>query len=228
VTEMFSEMREWIPEDGKINGVLADSLAALSTNLEMDEEDGDKMGMRRAKEFSEGLRKTARLITESNVILACSNQLRETMNTFGPKFKSPGGEAIGYYASLRLRTSLIAKGAKMVRIEKFHGKEQKQIYGVQIEVEVFKSSVWVPHRTAPVTIDFGYGIDDIRENLKYLKKTLGTSVYCVGDIKLDKSLANAIDMVEEHDLVADLRDEVIATWEEIEDLFHVERKPKKR
>jgi len=228
VTEMFGEMREWLPENKQINGVMADSLAALSTDMEMDEEEGDKMGMRRAKEFSEQLRKTARIITSSNMILACSNQLRETLNTFGPKFKSPGGEAIGYYASLRLRTSLVPKGAKLVKTEKYKGKDIKQTYGIQIEIEVFKSSVWVPHRTAPVTIDFGYGIDDIRENLKYLKKINGTSVYCVGDTKLDKSLANSIDMVEDEELADVLREEVIDTWEEIEDLFHVERKPKKR
>jgi len=228
VTEMFTETRKWIPDNGKINGVIADSLAALSTDLEMGEDEGDKMGMRRAKEFSEGFRKTARIITGTNIIMACSNQLRETMNTFGPKFKSPGGEAIGYYSSLRLRTALISKGAKLIRIEKYKGKEIKQQYGVQIDIEVFKSSVWVPNRTAPVTIDYAYGIDDIRENLKYLKKINGTSVYCIGETKLEKSLADSINMVEADGLVDDLREDVIDTWEEIEKLFKVERKPKKR
>ena len=65
VTEMFDLIWKWEPpSSGTINVIAADSLAALSTEMEM--EDEDKMGMRRAKEFSEGLRKTCRLIANNN------------------------------------------------------------------------------------------------------------------------------------------------------------------
>ena len=57
VTEVFKSIREWEPKNPTaLNGVFTDSLAALSTDLEMEKEEGDKMGMRRAKEFSEGFR----------------------------------------------------------------------------------------------------------------------------------------------------------------------------
>jgi len=227
VTEVFTAVREWIPENGKINGVLTDSLAALSTNLEMDDEEGDKMGMRRAKEFSEQLRRTARILTQTNTLMACSNQIRENVDrgTFGQKYTAPGGKAIGFYSSLRLRTS---KVGTLVRKRKIKGKEHKVIYGVEIEVEVHKSSVWNPNRTAPVTIDFSYGIDDIRQNLKYLKQMTGSTTYDIGERKLHKSLVDAIAIVEEEGLEEDLREAVIDMWEEIEEQFKVERKPKKR
>ena len=106
-SEVFQSVRDWVSEaeaeKGTIYGVFADSLAALSTEMEMGE--GDKMGMRRAKEFSEELRKTCRIITQQNVLMVCSNQIRQNLDAgpFGMKYKSPGGEAIGFYSSLRLR-----------------------------------------------------------------------------------------------------------------------------
>ena len=228
VTEVFTELRKWVPDNDNINGVITDSLAALSTDLEMDDEDGDKMGMRRAKEFSEGFRRTARIITESNLLMVCSNQIRENVdraNRFSPKYTAPGGKAIGYYSSLRLRTS---KLESLSRVKEVRGKKHKIIYGVNIEVEVFKSSIWHPNRTAPVTIDFSYGIDDIRQNLKYLKQMTGSTIYSIGDSKLDKSMDASIALVEEEGIETALREEVIDVWEEFEEQFKVERKKKKR
>ena len=63
VPEIFKAVRDWKPGDGH-HGIFADSLAALSTDLEMGKE-GDKMGMRRPKEFSEELRKTCRMLFAS-------------------------------------------------------------------------------------------------------------------------------------------------------------------
>jgi hypothetical protein len=102
------------------------------------------------------------------------------------------------------------------------------IYGIQIEVEIYKSSIWHPHRSAPVTIDFRYGVDDIRENLKYVKKLTGSTTYDVGGTKLHKSIDDAISLVETQKLQDELREEVIDLWEEFEEQFKVERKPKKR
>ena len=45
VPEVFEAVRNWTPEKkGTIHGVFADSLAALSTALEMDDDEGDKPG----------------------------------------------------------------------------------------------------------------------------------------------------------------------------------------
>lgn len=228
VSEIFGALREWLPEDDKLNGVFTDSLAALSTEMEMEKDEGDKMGGRRAKELSEGFRKTARLITSTNTLFVASNQLRENMDRvskFSPKYRTPGGQAIGFYTSLRLGTTKI--GA-LTRERTFKGKSRKIIYGVEIEVEVTKSSIWHPHRKAPVTIDFAYGIDNIRQNLKYVKEMRGTTTYVLGEDKLDKELAKAIAIIEDGNLEDQLREEVIDLWEELEETFKVERKPKKR
>ncbi len=226
VPEVFAPVRSWDPENKDvINGIFADSLAALSTEMEM--EDADAYGMRRAKEFSEELRKTCRILTKNNYLMVASNQVRENIDrgNFGQKYRTPGGKGVPFYSSLRLRTN---KVGSLTRKRKIKGKEYKVIYGVEIEVEVYKSSIWHPYRTAPVTIDFSYGVDDIRQNLKYLKSFYGSTTYDIGGRKLHKGLADAITIVEDEELQDDLKKEVIHVWNEIEEEFKVERKPKKR
>jgi len=227
VTEVFANIRAWKPTDSAvINGTFTDSLAALSTDIEMDNDEGDKMGMRRAKEFSEGFRKNARIIAKKNYIMVCSNQVRENGDAgkYGVKFKSTGGFAISFYASLRLRAS---NPEKIWAERTVAGKKVKRCIGVETMFEVFKSSVWKPYHTAPVAIIFDYGVDDIRMNLQYIKDFTKNTTYQVGEIKLSNSMDESLIMVEKQSLQKKLRREVIELWEEIESKFVTERIPKR-
>lgn len=227
VTEVFNQVREWKPSN-TVNGVFTDSLAALSTNMEMDSKEGDKMGMRRAKEFSEELRKTCRVITKNNTLMVASNQVRVNTDAgmFGQKYSTPGGEAMGFYASLRLRAY---KPEKIKVKKKIKGKDVTRVVGVETQFEVFKSSIWKPYHTAPVYILFDYGIDDIRANLQYVKESTGATSYAVGELQLSKSMEDAIATVENDPvLVKKLKRQTIQIWNEIEEKFHTERKPKIR
>ena len=226
VPEIFDPIHNWAPKDPKaVNGIFADSLAALSTDMEMDPKKDDKMGARRAKEFSEGTRKTCRIIKDKNYLMVCSNQIRQNMDPMAySKYTTSGGEAIGFYSSVRLKTQI----TKRHKVEKtFKGKDISKIIGVRIEVEVFKSSIWEPFHTAPVTIIFDYGIDDIRENLQFIKDYSKYSTYTLGGESLDKSMNEAIKIIEEDKLESVLKEEVINLWEEREMAFKVERKPKR-
>jgi protein RecA len=228
VTQVFKEVRAWeVPKKKNlIHGIFADSLAALSTDMEMEKEDGDKMGMRRAKEFSEELRKTCRIITEKNYLMVCSNQVRVNVDPMSyQKYTTPGGESVGFYASLRLRFN---KPEKIKLKKTIAGKETFRIIGVEVEVEVFKSSIWKPYHTAPLYILFDYGIDDIRANLQYVKENTKGTVYAVNETELDKGMETSIKMVEEQGLTAELKEQVIDLWESIEAKFQTERKPKQR
>lgn len=227
VPELFKTIREWETDTSMINGIMADSLAALSTDMEMENNDGDKMGGRRAKEFSEQLRKAARIIKKNNYLMVCSNQIRETMSNipFTEKYTAPGGKAIGFYSSVRLQVTPVKK----ITIEKtYKGKKIKEQTGVQSEVYVYKNSVSEPFKRAMLTIDFRYGIDDVKENLQFIKDYSGENVYTIGTDKLDKSLLKSSLMIEENGLESELRKQVIKQWHEIQDLFEVKRKPKKR
>lgn len=223
VAGVFKPVREWRPANNNVHGIFADSLAALSTDWEM--EDKDQYGMRRAKEFSEELRKTCRIIKNKNYLMVCSNQVRENLDAgpYGQKYKSPGGLSIGFYSSLRLRCNTPTKIKKKVSI---NGKEHVRIIGIQINVEVYKNSIWKPHYTAPLSIIFDYGIDDIRENLQYIKEKSKNTLYTVNETKLSNTLEDAILIIERENLEDTLKKQVIQVWKDIEDKFIVPRKGK--
>jgi len=249
VPEVFQAVRNWQDLDKEIkkiketnrkirtsnnsqiiHGIFADSLAALSTDQEMDKDEGDKMGMRRAKEFSEELRKTCRILSKNNYLMVCSNQIRQNIGAgdFAPKFKSPGGEAIGFYSSLRLRML----NPKKIKAKKtFAGKEVERVIGVKVQVEVFKSSIWKPFRIAPLTILFDYGIDDIRQNLQFIKDYTKNTTYAIEETAirtLSPSMNESIQLVERNHLEEDLKNYVIGLWGRIESKFESERKSKIR
>jgi recombination protein RecA len=223
VTQMFDMIQNWIPiQSDKINVVAADSLAALSTEMEMGDE--DKYGMRPAKEFSMCLRKICRKIANDNWLIVCSNQLRE-----GPKGETtPGGNAIRFYSSLRIRVGPPAQGAKIPKVVTLaNGKKVEKIIGIRSQCKIKKSSVDEPFRECFISIIFGYGIDDIRENLQYLKENTGSTTYKVADQEF-RSMGKAIEYVETNNLQDTLKNEVIDLWSEIEDKFKIERPKKER
>jgi len=225
VTEVFETARDWEPTNPNVvNGIFVDSLAALSTDMEMSAK-GDKMGSRRAKELSQELRVTCRLIRKKKLLMVCSNQIRDNMDAgmFEAKTTTPGGHAMEFYSSVRLKFSSPKKVYETVTVA---GKEVKRAIGIESEVEVFKNSVWKPYRKAPVIMIFDYGIDDVRANLQFLKDYTGAKTYKVGDIELSKSLKSAIRMIEDQKLVRKLRNKVIDLWMEIEAKFDSERKPR--
>ena len=220
VSEVFRRIDDFKPKNpNTINVIGTDSLAALSTELEM--EKGDKMGMRRAKEFSEGFRKMARKIASENLLLACTNQTRQ--GEFGDV--TPGGRAVAFYSSLRLQT----KQKSLIHVEKdFHGKKVKKAIGIESHVFVKKSTIDDPYREATIYIVFGYGIDDIRGNLQYMKDMQNETKYMCPGGKGYVSMAKAIEYVEKEGLESDLREQTIDLWEEVEHKFDQNRKRKQR
>ena len=239
VVELFKEVRDFSPKSIKVvNGVFADSLAALSTDMEMDKEEGDKMGMKRAKDFSEQLRKTCRLIKRKNFILMCSNQIRVNTDGYGAKFSTPGGEAIKFYSSIRLKFNSPEKLKKTITV---NGKEIEKVFGIKTEIEAIKT-VDEPYRKCHVYFIYGYGIDNIRANLQYVKdyspkiylkevdengKNKKNSLYTINGNKLSKSLEESIAIVEKQGLENELKEQVIDIWEGIQEKFKQNRKSKR-
>jgi len=224
VKQMFDIIWNWEPKNESkdiINVISADSLAALSTEMEM--EDEDKMGMKRAKDFSEGLRKSCRMLANKNWLLFCSNQLRESTKGGAD---SPGGKAIKFYASLRIKIVPNFKNGKITKEKTLKSKVKvKHIAGINCTCKIVKSSIDNPFREAPISIVFNYGIDDVRANLQWYKEMTGSSSFYGGDLK---TIDKAIQHIEDNDLENELKEKVIDLWEEIEDQFTIKRKKKKR
>ena len=226
--DVFNDMYEWQVEDTSIvNGLFVDSTAALASDLEMENKKDEYS--RRGKMFSRGFRQSARIIKENNYIMVCSNQIRDKMDSggFGDKTDTPGGWAIKFYASLRLK-AIKQQQHKLRREINYKGKKLNKVIGTAITVKVEKSSIWEPFHEAPVYILFDYGIDDIRANLEFTKKFTGSSIFIAGDTKLKNSMEDSITMVEEKELENQLKKQVIGIWHEMQQKFKKERKKKKR
>jgi len=220
VNEMFDEIEEWEPENpNAINVIGSDSLAALSTELEMGAE--DKMGMKRAKDFSARTRKCCKLIAEKKWVIACTNQLRE--GQYGET--TPGGKAVPYYSALRMR---IREVKKVEKEKVVFDVKQKKTKGIESECYIKKSDIDDPYRLAkPIFIIFGYGIDDIRGNLQWLKTNTKATKYHAID-KEYQSLDAAVGYIERMKYEDQLKEEIIDLWEKIEEEFKIDRKPKVR
>lgn len=218
VKEMFGGLWSWKPKnDSVVNVFCADSLAALSTEMEM--EDEDKMGMKRAKDFSECLRKTCRLIAGNSWIVACTNQLRHG--------GTPGGKAVPYYSSVRISMAHAYPTHKIKKAMKIGSTTVEKIIGSTSKCVIVKSSVDDGYRECNVSIIFGYGIDDIRDNLTYIKSHKGDPKFIVGGQEY-LYINKAIEAVEEGNFEEDIRQDTITLWKEIQEKMKSPRKTKKR
>jgi RecA/RadA recombinase len=225
VSEVFSKIYRWQPKpknEDSINCVVIDSLAALSTDLELESEEGDKRGQRRAKEFSEGLRKTARVIANNKWLVVCTNQLRDAETGM----IITGGKGLVYYPSLIIQLSRSNKW-QIEKSVQFQGHEVSRVIGVRSVAKIIKSSIADPLGECDIYIVFGVGIDDVRANLQWYKDQLKLTKYDAVT-KEFQSLERAILHVEENNLEAELRNKVIDLWHEIYEKFKVSRKPKVR
>ena len=229
ISEMFDEhimkWDDWADED-TFSAIIVDGCSALTTDQELSDS-GDPYGGRRAKEFSEGCRKSGRIISNKNRLLVFTSQVREKMGGgIGDKETTSNGRAIEFYASLRIRIGKPAQGNKIMKKIKHHNKEISKAIGICAEASIRKSSVDDPFRKCLIYLMFGYGLDDIRSNLVYNKAMFNEKSYVTGERSKAVSLEEAVRKVEEAENEEWLRNRTIDLWHEIENKLTVKRKKK--
>lgn len=146
--------------------IVVDSVAAASTRIEQ-ESGFDKDGYATAKAIiiSKSLRKITNMIGRERVCLIFTNQLREKMNVmaFADKYTTPGGKALPFHASLRIR--LASKG----KLDQTRS-GIKHVIGMSTVIEIKKTRMAPPHRKVEVPLYFDSGLDDYASWLDHLVK----------------------------------------------------------
>jgi recombination protein RecA len=197
--EQALEIAEALVRSGAVDIVVIDSVAALVPRAEIEGDMGDAhMGLQ-ARLMSQALRKLAGAIKRSNTSVVFTNQLRMKIGVlFGNPETTPGGNALKFYASVRL---------DMRRLEAI--KQGGGVVGNRVKVSVKKNKVAPPFRIAEFEIMFDEGISRTGDLLD-VSTALGVvdkrgAFYSYGEVRLGQGRENAkAFLVENPDLFAEI------------------------
>jgi len=199
--EQALEIVETLVRSGGVDVVVIDSVAALVPRSEIEGDMGDATMGVQARLMSQALRKLSGAINQTKTAVIFTNQLRQKIGVmFGNPETTTGGQALKFYASVRLDVR---------RIQAI--KVGDEVIGNRTRVKVVKNKVAPPFRTAEFDIMFNEGISksgdvlDLATKFEVVQKR--GAFFSYGDIRIGQGRENAKDYLRQN---LDLMNEIDA------------------
>lgn len=192
--------------------IVVDSVAALVPQKEIDGEIGDAHVGAQGRMMSQALRKLAGKCKKANTTVIFINQIREKVGiSFGSPETTPGGRALKFYSSLRLR---VESSSTL--------KDGDTIIGRKTRIRVIKNKVAPPFKVAEFDIYFGektqepyimIGADE-RSSLLFGASLAGVikvrgSHYYFGEVALGNGRKLALQALNDKEMFNNIRNEFL-------------------
>jgi recombination protein RecA len=201
--EQALEIAEILVRSNAVDMVVVDSVAALVPRSEIEGEMGDAQMGSQARLMSQALRKLTGSIGKTNTAVVFINQIRHKIGImFGNPETTTGGNALKFYASLRLDIRRVTAI-----------KEGNDVVGHHTRVKVVKNKLAPPFREAEFDIIFGQGISKEGDLLDLAAEanliTKSGAWYSLGSERIGQGRENAKAYLKEHpEVVQDLEKQI--------------------